>query len=145
MMIFDVKPDKHHKAKSVAGGHVTKDIPHQDAYASVIHAENLWLLFLISAINNQKIVAGNVSNAYLNARTKEQVYWIAGPEFGQFEGQIVVIVGALYGLQSLGNRWHAKLSDSFRNLGFTPSKANFDIWMCQCKNQYEYTVPILKI
>ena len=90
------------------------------------------------AINGQKLVVGDVLNAYLNAKTNEQVYTIAGPEFGQFEGQIVVIVGALYGLQSSGNRWHAKLSDSFKKLGFTPSKANFDIWMHCCKDQYEY-------
>ena len=56
MMIFDVKPDGHHKARFVAGGHVTKDIPHQEAYASVIYAENLRLLFLLSAINKQKFV-----------------------------------------------------------------------------------------
>ena len=142
MMIFDVKPDGHRKARFVAGGHVTKDIPHQEAYALVIHAKNLWLLFLLSAINNQKLVAGDVSNAYLNARTNEQVYSIAGPEFGQYEGQIVVIVGVLYGLQSSGNRWHAKLSDSFRNLGFTPSKADFDIWMDHCKDSMGVLVPI---
>ena len=41
MMIFDVKPDGHCKAKFVAGGHVTKDISHQEAYALVVHAKNL--------------------------------------------------------------------------------------------------------
>ena len=41
MMIFDVKPDGCHKARFVAGGHVTKDIPHQEAYALVVHAKNL--------------------------------------------------------------------------------------------------------
>ena len=41
MMNVDVKPDGHCKARFVAGGHVTKDIPHQEAYASVIHAKNL--------------------------------------------------------------------------------------------------------
>ena len=86
MMIFDVKPDGYHKARFVAGGHVTKDIPHQEAYALVIHVKNLQLLFLLSVINNKKLVTGDVSNTYLNARTNEQVYAIAGPEFGQFEG-----------------------------------------------------------
>ena len=100
MMIFDVKPDGHQKVRFVTGGHVTKDIFHQEAYASVIHAENLRLLFLLSAINGQKLIAGDVLNAYLNARTIEKVYSIAGPEFGPYEGQIVVIMGTLYGLQS---------------------------------------------
>ena len=122
----------------VAGGHVTKDIPHQEAYALVIHAKNLRLLFLLSTINGQKLIAGDVSNAYLNARTNEKVYSIAGPEFRQYERQIVVSMGALYGLQSLSSWWHAKLSNSFRTLGFTPSKADFDIWMCHCSDQYEY-------
>ena len=82
MMTFDVKPDECHKARFVAGGHVTKDIPHQEAYAFIIHAKNLRLLFLLSAINNQKLVASDVSNAYLNVRTNEKVFSIAGPEFG---------------------------------------------------------------
>ena len=28
--------------------------------------------------------------------------------------------------------------DSFRRLGFTPSKADFDIWVWCCEDQYEY-------
>ena len=67
MMIFDVKPDEQRKARLVAGGHATKEIPHEDVYFSVIHAENLWLLFLVTAINGHKLVVGDVSNAYLNA------------------------------------------------------------------------------
>ena len=38
----------------------------------------------------------------------------------------------------MGNRWYARLSDNFRNLGFTPSKADFDIWMWCCDDQYKY-------
>ena len=86
MMIFDVKLDGRRKARFVAGGHVIKDISHHEAYVSIIHAKNLRLLFLLSMINGQTLIAGDVSNAYLNARTNKQVYLIAGPEFGQLKG-----------------------------------------------------------
>jgi len=44
----------------------------------------------------------DVSNAYLNATTKEKCYAIAGKEFGEDEGNTVMIVRAIYVLKSSG-------------------------------------------
>ena len=42
----------------------------------------------------------DIGNAYLNAKTEERVYAIAGAEFGDDkEGKIAIIVRALYGLK----------------------------------------------
>ena len=41
----------------------------------------------------------------------------------------MIIDRSLYGLRSSGLRWHEKLADILRDLGFVPSKAEDDIWM----------------
>ena len=44
----------------------------------------------------------DVGNAYLNAECREKLYSYAGPEFGDDEGKLLIIVRAIYGLRSLG-------------------------------------------
>jgi hypothetical protein len=47
-------------------------------------------------------------------------YIIAGPEFGQLEGHYLIIIKALYGIQTSGLRWHERFADCLRNEGFSP-------------------------
>ena len=55
----------------------------------------------------------------------------AGPEFGSNQGRPVLIVRALYGLKSSGARWRDHLATILREIGFTNSKADPDVWMRQ--------------
>ena len=64
----------------------------------------------------------DIGNAYLEAKTQEKVYIIAGPEFQELEGHILVIIKALYGLRSSGKRWYERLADCLLEMGFTRSK-----------------------
>ena len=80
----------------------------------------------------------DIGNAYLESYTKEKVAFVAGPEFGEYEGCTFVVEKALYGLRSSGQRWHDRLFDALKSLGFTPSKADPDIWMRDCGDHYEY-------
>ena len=41
---------------------------------------------------------GDIGSAYLESYTNEEVYFIAGPEFGPLAGHTLVIVITLYGL-----------------------------------------------
>ena len=66
------------------------------------------------------------------------MYFIAGAEFGDLEGHTLVIFKALYGLRSSGLRWHERFADCLRDMGFTPSKAEPDIWMRPNGDAYEY-------
>ena len=43
------------------------------------------------------------------------------------EGHLLIINKALYGLRSSGLRWHEKLADTLRDIGFLPSQADEDI------------------
>jgi hypothetical protein len=68
----------------------------------------------------------------------EQNYIIAGPEFGQLEGHYLIIVKALYGLRTSGLCWHERFTNCLHNEGFSPCKAELDIWMRLNGDLYEY-------
>jgi Reverse transcriptase (RNA-dependent DNA polymerase) len=95
------------------------------------------VLFLAELIH-LKLWSTDIGNAYLEAYTSEKVYIIAGPEFGECEGHILIISKALYGLRSSGVRWHDRFVDCIREIGFFPCKAEPDIWMRKEGNLYEY-------
>jgi hypothetical protein len=64
---------------------------------------------------------------------------VAGEGFGDRVGHTLVIVKALYGLRSSGARWHERFADTLRDMDFTPSKADPDVWMKQVDDDhYEY-------
>ena len=73
-------------------------------------------------------MGGDIGNAYLEALTKEKLYVIAGPEFGELQGHVLIIYKALYGPRTGGACWHDKLFDTLQHMGFQPSKAGPDIW-----------------
>jgi len=66
------------------------------------------------------------------------VHIVAGAEFGDREGHVLIISKALYGLHSSGLRWSERLADVLRSMGFFPSKAEKDIWMRDKGDHYEH-------
>jgi hypothetical protein len=96
--VYAAKPDRL-KARLVAGGHLT-DTPVDSVYSSVVSLRGIWLVAFLAELNGLDRWSTNVGNAYLESFTKEKVYIIAGPEFGDRQGHTLVIVKALYGLKS---------------------------------------------
>jgi Reverse transcriptase (RNA-dependent DNA polymerase) len=137
--VFDVKHDGRHKARYVAGGHMT-DPPLDSVYSGVVTLRSLRLLIFLAELNGFSLWAGDVGNAYLEALTKEKIVIIAGPEFRIFgwEGHMLIIIRALYGLKTSGARWHERFADTLREEGFVPSKADADVWMRRAGDRYEY-------
>ena len=128
-MIFDVKMmTLTRKARLVAGEH-RKDPPKESVYSSVVSRESVRLAFLVAALNDLDILAGDIQNAYLNAPTNEKVYIICGKEFGSNSGRPALIVKALYGLKSSGSRFRDHLAASLRDIGFKSCLADPDVWM----------------
>ena len=80
----------------------------------------------------------DIGNAYLESFTKEKLYIIAGDEFGNRKGHVLIISRALYGLKSSGLQWHEHFADVLRSTGFVPSRAENDIWMRDKGDHYEY-------
>ncbi|GAX11913.1 hypothetical protein FisN_UnNu034 [Fistulifera solaris] len=135
--VYDVKHDGRHKARLVADGHLT-DIPLDNVYAGVVTIKGVRIVVFVAELNEQELYATDVGNAYLEAKTREKVYIVAGPEFGALKDHILVIVKALYGLRSSNYRWAERLADVLRELGFFPSKSEPDVWMRRCDDLYEY-------
>lgn len=135
--VFDVKHDGRHKGRLVADGHLT-DIPLESVYSGVVSLRGFRLVLFLGELNNLEVWSTDIGNAYLEAMTSEKVYIIAGPEFGELEGHILVIHKALYGLRSSGARWHDKFADCLRDLGFRQCKAEPDIWLRENQGIYEY-------
>jgi len=133
-LVFDVKHDGRHKARLVADGHLT-DIPLESVYSGVVSLHGLRIVLFLAELNHLETWATDIGNAYLEAQTREKVYIIAGPEFGELEGHVLVI---RYGLCTSGLRWHECFADCLREMGFTPSKAEPDIWLCPNGSKYEY-------
>jgi hypothetical protein len=102
-LVYAVKHDGQHKARLVADGHLT-NIPVDSVYSGVVSLKGLRLLIFLSELNNMHTWATDIGNAYLEAITDKKVYILAGPEFGELKGHILVIYKALYGLRSSGVR-----------------------------------------
>jgi Reverse transcriptase (RNA-dependent DNA polymerase) len=96
------------------------------------------IVLFLAKLNHLELWATDIGNACLEAYTSEKVYIIAGPEFGEREGHILIISKALYGLRSSGARLLDRFADMIREIGFVPSKAEPDIWMRKKGNLYEY-------
>jgi len=136
-LVYAVKHDGRHKARLVAGGHLT-DTPIDSVYSSVVPLRGIRMLTFIAELNEMECWATDIGNAYLESYTKEKVYVVAGKEFGSRAGHTLIISRALYGLKSSGLRWHQRFADVLRSMGFFPSKAETDIWMRDMGDHYEY-------
>jgi len=136
-MAYAVKHDGLHKARLVAGGHLT-ETPIDSVYSSVVSLRGVRLLAFIGELNDLKRWSTDIRNAYLETYTKEKVYIIAGLEFGDREGHVLIISKALYGLHSNGLRWSECLADVLREMGYFTSKSEKDIWMCGKGDHYKY-------
>jgi hypothetical protein len=97
-MIYDVKHDGCYKACLVAGGHLTEPNT-ESVYSGVVSLQRIQLIIFLAEVNKVELWGADVGNTYLEALTKEKVYIIAGPEFGDLAGQTFLILKALYSLR----------------------------------------------
>jgi len=110
----------------------------ESSYSGVVSLRGQRIVAFIAELNDLELWGTDIGNAYLKSYTKEKVCFIAGPEFGEREGHLMIIVRAQYGLRSSGARWHDRLFDSLMDMSFRPSKAEDDIWMRDKGDHYKY-------
>ena len=137
--VYAIKHDGRFKARLVADGNLTKE-PVESIYSGVVSLRSLRMVVFLSQLNNLEIWGADVGNAYLEAYTDEKLCIMAGPEFKELQGHLLIMVKALYGTCSGGARWHDRLFDILQELKFKPSKADPDVWMRPEKGGtcYEY-------
>jgi hypothetical protein len=76
---------------------------------------------LLVELNGLKVEAADVGNAHPEACTKEKLYVVAGPEFGDRQGSVMVIIKALCGLRTSGSCFHEKFADTASSCHAIPS------------------------
>ena len=97
-------------------GHLT-DPPNEDIFSGVVSMETVRICFTLARLIGLIVCACDIESAFMYGKTKEKVYVIAGPEFGEkLQGKRLLICKALYGLKSSGVRWAEKLVDSAQKL-----------------------------
>ena len=138
-IIFAVKHNRRHKARLVDDGSLTPE-PVENIYPGVVSLRHLRLVIFLGEINDLELWGADTRNAYLEAYIQEKLFIIAGPEFEELEGAILIFNKALYGLKSSCKRWAERFYDIIKDIGFTSSKADPCIWMRENKNLkwYEY-------
>ena len=120
-------------------GNLSPEMPREDCFASVVSTKAVRLGFILAQVQNLKCVTGDVGNAFLTAFTSEKIYVVAGPEFGEFEGQIMIMEKAVYGTKTAALCFHEALSICLQRQGFKPSQAEPDFWWQKTKvNGFEY-------
>ena len=137
-IIFDVKMDFTRKARYVAGGHMT-EAPVAITYSSVVSRDSVRLAFLIAALNDLNVACCDIGNAYLNAPCKEKIWFVAGPECGEYNGKPMILVRALYGLKSSGASWRSMFKEFIEQaLGFTNTRVDADADVYRRRNRKDY-------
>jgi hypothetical protein len=136
-IIFDVKFDGRRKSCLVADGNHA-DPPKEDVYSGVVGTETVRLAFLVASLNNLKVCAADIGNAFLYGCCKEKLAIRAGIEFGPLQGQLLIIYKSLYGTKTGSAAFHEHLAEKLRQMGFKPSYADTDFWIQANGDHYEY-------
>ena len=131
-----MKMDLTRKARFVAGGHTT-DTPLSITYSSMVSRDSVRLAFLIASLNDLDVLAGNVTNAYLTASCREKIWFEGGIKTGEDHGKVLIVTRALYGLKSSGAAWRADLAATLRDLKFTSTQADPDVWIRSSETHYD--------
>ena len=124
--VFDVKVDSEVKARWVMDSNLSPEMPREECFASVVSTKAVRLGFILAQVQNLKCVTGDVGNAFLTAFTSEKIYVVAGPEFGEFEGKIMIMEKAVYGTKTAALCFHEALLIRLQRQGFTPSQTKPD-------------------
>ena len=122
------------KARLVADGHKTSTPP-SITYSSVVSRDSVRIALTIAALNDCKVLACDIQNAYLTAPCREKFWCNAGPEFGSECGKIMIITKAFYGLKSSGAAFRAFLAEHLHDIGYRSSQADNDVWMRPAINE----------
>ena len=114
--------------------------PVENIYSGVVSLRHLRLVIFLGELNNLELWGGDIGNAYLEAYTHEKLFIIAGAEFEELEGFILIFNKALIGLKSSGKRLAERFYDIIKDIGFKAAKADPCTWMRENKNLkcYEY-------
>ena len=98
-VIFYVKMHFTRKIRSVANG-INTEAPGALTYSSIVARGSVRLSLLTAALNDLDMMAFDIDNAYINSPCKDNIWFKAGAECGDHQGNIMILVRSLYGLKT---------------------------------------------
>ena len=121
-MVFDVKMGEHfrRKAQFVVDGNKAKT-PAVITYSSVVSRDSVRIALTIAALNGLDVLACDIQNAYRTLNCREQIWVVAGPEFGSEAGKNMLARNSLYVLKSYGSAFRDFLAETLDAMGYCPS------------------------
>ena len=125
-----------HNARLVIGSHMT-NTDELEKYAANISLDGVKLQLLLTARPGKPLISDNVGIAFLHSYTKEKIWAMLGPEFGQGAGRATVI-HSLYGLITSAHEWFHEFTKTVRDHGFIPSKVMSCLWYTLAKDVESY-------
>ena len=120
----------------VASGDMTPPTT-DNAFPKIVSLDGVKTVMFLAELNGLQLCAADIGSAYLTAFTREKLAVIAGPEFGELAGCTLVLVKAVYGCRTSGNRFAENRADDLLDLGFFQCKYDPAIWFLDCGNHYE--------
>ena len=99
--------------------------------------DSVRLTFLIASLNDLDVLAGDITNAYLNASCREKIWFKGGIETGEDRGKVLIVTPALYGLKLSGATWQADLATTLRDLKLISTLADPDVWIQSSGMHYD--------
>ena len=88
-LIFAVEHNGRHKVRLEADGLLIPELV-EDIYSRLVSLRHLRLVIFLGEHNNLELWGADIGNAYLEAYTQEKQFIIAGPEFEELEGFILI-------------------------------------------------------
>ena len=102
-MILDVRMGKNLCCKAIFVSDIHNNkTPRSITYSTVVSQDSERICVTIAALNDIHVLSADTENAYLSAPCCEQVWMRIGPEFGNYEGKVLIIRKAFYGPKSSG-------------------------------------------
>ena len=129
--------DLQRKSSMFDVGHMT-DVPHKITYASVVSRETRRIALTMASLNDMSVRTSDIMNNYIKVTCGENVYTILGPDFIMDEGNMEIIVKALYGLKSAGAYFQNHLAKCMQFMVYKPCLSDPGLWMSLMKRSIYY-------
>jgi len=131
------KFDMRRKARSVLSRQLTPP-SNDEAHSGIVSLEGVRTVLFLAELNELQLCAADTAQACLEANAREKLAIVGGPEFGELSGHTLILIKALHGARTSGNRFTEKLADNLLDLGFFQCQCDPAIWMKDCGDHYEY-------